>query len=221
MEFSEKLKILRIEANMTQNELADKLFISRQAVSNYEQGRSYPSIDILLNMCKLFNTSLDNLLSSGVRKRYMRQVVVAVSLLFVSMLISIVCQYLATFDDTSTVLYTLSEIAIHIIPFMCLVVYMIFQYRPPKRANKFIGYRSKLSMSNQLMWDYAQTYFSMLYAKVSIILVCINMIFSIISVFVDFIALLTMFCVMMCIHAFSLIIPIFFVERKLKILSKK
>ena len=100
---------------MTQNELADKLFISRQAVSNYEQGRSYPSIDILLNMCKLFNTSLDDLLSSGVRKRYMRQVVVAVSLLFVSMLISIVCVYLAALKDLAVVFYLVSAIAIHII----------------------------------------------------------------------------------------------------------
>lgn len=210
-----------MEANMTQNELADKLFISRQAVSNYEQGRSYPSIDILLNMCKLFNTSLDDLLSSGVRKRYMRQVVVAVSLLFVSMLISIVCVYLAALKDLAVVFYLVSAIAIHIIPFMCLTVYLIFQFNPPKRANKVLGYRTKLSMSSQLMWDYAQTYFSTLYAKVSIILVCINMIFSIISVFVDFIALLIMFCVIMCIHAFSLIIPIFFVESKLKTFSKK
>ena len=49
MEFSEKLKMLRTQANLTQNELADKLYISRQAVSNYEQGRGYPSINTLSN----------------------------------------------------------------------------------------------------------------------------------------------------------------------------
>lgn len=76
MEFSEKLKTLRAEANLTQNELAEKLVISRQAISNYEQGRSYPSIDILVGMCKLFHTSLDDLLSSGVRKRYMKRMLV-------------------------------------------------------------------------------------------------------------------------------------------------
>ena len=39
MEFSEKLKTLRIEADLTQSELANKLFLTRQAISNYEQGR--------------------------------------------------------------------------------------------------------------------------------------------------------------------------------------
>ena len=53
MEFSEKLKTLRIEADLTQSELADKLFLTRQAISNYEQGRCYPSIDTLVEMCKL------------------------------------------------------------------------------------------------------------------------------------------------------------------------
>lgn len=72
VEFSDKLKTLRLQANLTQNELADELSISRQAISNYEQGRSYPSIDILLAMSKLFNQSLDELLESGAKKRYMK-----------------------------------------------------------------------------------------------------------------------------------------------------
>lgn len=41
MEFSEKLKTMRTEANLTQNELAEKLIISRQAISNYELGRPF------------------------------------------------------------------------------------------------------------------------------------------------------------------------------------
>lgn len=216
MEFSEKLKMLRTQANLTQNELADKLYISRQAVSNYEQGRGYPSINILVSMCKLFNTSLDDLLSSGVRKRYMRQVILTVSLLFLSMALSIVCIYIATIRSLSVILYMSSGIAIHIIPFMCLLVYLTFQYSPPKKANKFLGYRTKRSMSNQLMWDYSQTYFSILYARVASVLLCLNIILSIITLFVEFTACLIILCSVMCIHALSLLIPIIFVERKLK-----
>lgn len=216
MEFSEKLKILRTQANLTQNELADKLYISRQAVSNYEQGRGYPSMDTLVLMCKLFNTSLDELLSSGVKKQFMRQVVITVSIMFVSLILSIACVYLATIKDLSSILYLCSGIGIHIIPFMCLLVYLLFQYNPPKKANKFLGYRTKRAMSNQLMWDYAQAHFSILYARVASVLLCLNIVYSAISLFVDFIICLILFCSVLCIQAVSLLIPIFFVENNLK-----
>ncbi len=216
MEFSEKLKILRTQANLTQNELADKLYISRQAVSNYEQGRGYPSMDTLVLMCKLFNTSLDELLSSGVKKRFMRQVVIIVSIMFVSLILSVACVYLATIKNLSTLLFLCGGIGIHIIPFMCLLVYLLFQYNPPKKANKFLGYRTKRAMSNQLMWDYSQAYFSTLYAKVASVLFCMNILYSIVSLFVGFTTCLILLCLVLCIQAISLLIPIFFVEKNLK-----
>ena len=45
MEFSEKLQELRKSRNLTQEELAEALFVSRTAVSKWESGRGYPSID--------------------------------------------------------------------------------------------------------------------------------------------------------------------------------
>ena len=47
MEFNEKLQKLRKEQNLTQEELAEKLFVSRTAISKWESGRGYPSIDSL------------------------------------------------------------------------------------------------------------------------------------------------------------------------------
>ena len=63
MEFNEKLQHLRKEKNLTQEELADLLFVSRAAVSKWESGRGYPSIDSIKDISKLFSVSIDELLS--------------------------------------------------------------------------------------------------------------------------------------------------------------
>ncbi len=61
MKFSEKLTKLRKESKMSQQELAEYLDVSRQAVSKWESGISYPEMDKLLILCKLFKCSLDDL----------------------------------------------------------------------------------------------------------------------------------------------------------------
>lgn len=61
MKFSEKLTKLRKENKMSQQELAEYLDVSRQAVSKWESGISYPEMDKLLVLCKLFKCSLDDL----------------------------------------------------------------------------------------------------------------------------------------------------------------
>lgn len=61
MKFCEKLQKLRKERHMSQEELADKLEVSRQAVSKWESGTTYPEMDKLLTLCKLFNITLDSL----------------------------------------------------------------------------------------------------------------------------------------------------------------
>jgi transcriptional regulator with XRE-family HTH domain len=63
MEFSKKIKQLRSQQNITQEELAEKLFVSRVTVSKWESGRGYPNIDSLKLMAKIFYTSIDDLLS--------------------------------------------------------------------------------------------------------------------------------------------------------------
>ena len=65
MTFGEKLKILRSKAKLTQEELAEKLYVSRTAVSKWESGRGYPSIELLKVIAKFFSVTVDELLSSG------------------------------------------------------------------------------------------------------------------------------------------------------------
>ncbi len=63
MEFNEKLQQLRKQKKMTQEQLADKLFVSRTAVSKWESGKGYPNIESLKSLAKLFDVSIDELLS--------------------------------------------------------------------------------------------------------------------------------------------------------------
>ena len=63
MEFSEKLIELRKSRGLTQEELAEALYVSRTAVSKWESGRGYPSIDSLKQISAYFSVSIDSLLS--------------------------------------------------------------------------------------------------------------------------------------------------------------
>ncbi len=63
MEFNEKLKVLRKQKGLTQEELAEMLYVSRTAVSKWESGRGLPNIESLRAISKLFSVSLDELLS--------------------------------------------------------------------------------------------------------------------------------------------------------------
>ena len=63
MEFHEKLQELRKKRGLTQEELAEALFVSRTAISKWESGRGYPSIDSLKQIAGYFSVSIDDLLS--------------------------------------------------------------------------------------------------------------------------------------------------------------
>ena len=64
MEFGEKIQKLRNKNKWTQEQLAEKLYVSRTAVSKWESGKGYPNIDSLKDIAKLFNKTIDELLSS-------------------------------------------------------------------------------------------------------------------------------------------------------------
>ena len=64
MEFNKKLQELRKQKGLTQEELASALFVSRTAISKWESGRGYPSIDSLKEVSIFFGITIDELLSS-------------------------------------------------------------------------------------------------------------------------------------------------------------
>ena len=64
MELCKKIKKIRNDNKLTQEQFAEKMLVSRTAVSKWENGTCYPSIDSLKYMSKTFNISLDKLLSN-------------------------------------------------------------------------------------------------------------------------------------------------------------
>lgn len=63
--FGANISLLRKKNDMTQSELADKLFITRQAISKYEKGESFPEITVLTSMAEVFGITLDTLIGAG------------------------------------------------------------------------------------------------------------------------------------------------------------
>lgn len=62
MEIGKKLKIARIEAGLTQEKAAEKINVSRQTISNWENEKSYPDIISVIALSDLYSVSLDELL---------------------------------------------------------------------------------------------------------------------------------------------------------------
>ena len=70
MTFGENLQFLRKRAGMTQEELAEKMEVSRQSVSKWESNAAYPEMDAILRLCGLFRCDLDTLLRGDVSRRF-------------------------------------------------------------------------------------------------------------------------------------------------------
>ena len=66
MQFYEKLSKLRKANNLSQEQLAEKLNVTRQAVSKWESGESYPDMAKIIQLCKILNCSLNELMDDGV-----------------------------------------------------------------------------------------------------------------------------------------------------------
>ena len=66
MELNEQIKKYRTEKNISQEELAVKIFVTRQSISNWENGKTYPDIHSLLLLSSLFGISLDQLVKGDI-----------------------------------------------------------------------------------------------------------------------------------------------------------
>ena len=66
MELSTQVKKYRTKLKLSQEELAEKVYVTRQTVSNWENGKSYPDIHSLLLLSSLFNVSLDQLIKGDI-----------------------------------------------------------------------------------------------------------------------------------------------------------
>ena len=66
MELNAQIKKYRTEFNLSQEELAEKVYVTRQTISNWENGKNYPDIHSLLLLSSLFNVSLDQLIKGDI-----------------------------------------------------------------------------------------------------------------------------------------------------------
>lgn len=68
MELGRQIKKYRTDVNLSQEELAEKVFVSRQTISNWENDKSYPDIKSLVLMSEVFHVSLDNLVKGDLER---------------------------------------------------------------------------------------------------------------------------------------------------------
>lgn len=68
MNLADNLKKIRKEHNLSQEQLAEKLGVSRQSVSKWESNLAYPEMDKVLQLCKLFNLNIDELLNQDIKE---------------------------------------------------------------------------------------------------------------------------------------------------------
>ena len=67
MELGNQIKIYRNQLNMSQDELAEKIYVTRQTISNWENEKSYPDIISVIELSSLYSISLDDLLKGDER----------------------------------------------------------------------------------------------------------------------------------------------------------
>ena len=68
MELGKQIRKYRMEANLSQEKLADKIYVSRQTISNWENDKNYPDINSLVLMSEVFHVSLDHLVKGDLER---------------------------------------------------------------------------------------------------------------------------------------------------------
>lgn len=66
MELGKQIKTYRQNAKLSQEELANRIYVSRQTISNWENDKSYPDMNSLVLLSEIFKTSIDNLIRGDI-----------------------------------------------------------------------------------------------------------------------------------------------------------
>lgn len=112
MTINENLKNARLCSGLTQEQVAQQVGITRQALSYYESGRSQPDIDMLISLCKVYNTDINEILYGKKKsvKAYKAVCIVALSLAVAVFLLTFVSAFLLSYAD---MFYPVSEGQVH------------------------------------------------------------------------------------------------------------
>ncbi len=88
--FGKLIKEIRKKNNLTQKDLADKYFVTYQAVSKWENGKSIPDVTILKKISEDFNVSLDDLIDGNLKKKRKNNIFILVSLIVIVLILLII-----------------------------------------------------------------------------------------------------------------------------------
>ncbi len=125
-DISKNIKQLRIQKGMTQDELAEMLFVTRQTVSNYEVGKSRPDVDMLINIAAALDTDVNTVIygvpvDEGNRRRCIKIIIAAVIPVLIIVLSAVLLKtgkeiMMYTFDSrlAQTCLFILRPLAVFI-----------------------------------------------------------------------------------------------------------
>ncbi len=124
MIISEKLKTLRMSHAYTQEDLAEKLSVSRQSISKWETGVSIPDTEYILKLANLYNISTDELLGHKhyLDKKYFKLDVAMMMIGFIGFIIFGILIFTQRIDETSSVI-TLNAYGIYAL--LCLVIVIV------------------------------------------------------------------------------------------------
>lgn len=218
MEFSERLKIMRREAGFTQEELAQKLFLSRQAISNYEQGRGVPSVDTLLGMSELFGVGLDELLSSARKKRTAQG-------LFALLSVALSACFSATaagffLSRTGEGLFFVLLAAEYLLPAVYAFFGAFFIVCPPENPNPWLGFRTKTSMKNKTLWQYAQYRCGTAFVRLAVCSLVLTGVLSVCFAACGGMVFSVGAACLVCAQLFGILYPALYTYRKLRRFSR-
>ena len=176
MTFGEKLKKLRTDGGLTQDELAEKIYVTRTAISKWESDRGYPNIDSLKEISKFFSVSIDLLLSSDEvltiaeedhkqKEKRFKDLVYALLDLCIAMLL-----FLPFFAENNGVIRSVSLIALEgVQPYLKAAYFIVV-------IGTFFAGVLALALQNcqKAFWTNSKTNISLMFGTISVLLFVIS-----------------------------------------------
>ena len=109
MDFGKQIKQMRLERKLTQEQLANHLGVSRQAVSNWENNKNLPDLELIIAISKLFSVSLDDLILGGNETRRAKMNLISIAIGGIFLCFGISCIFLKAvsveYIDTQGILH--------------------------------------------------------------------------------------------------------------------
>lgn len=154
MKFSEKLQKLRKEKGYSQEQLADLLEVSRQSVSKWESGTTYPEMDKLLMLCKIFNVTLDDLTNDEVTDKAIKEKSKGTLNNFIYALLDMINKSVEMFKNMSKkdLMKCITEMLIVI--FILLILNLPFQYINDLARDIFLNFGHKAYAITYSIWNF-------------------------------------------------------------------